>query len=361
MVPFTSSHVNPMMLAPVSGVSPTSPVIADSGTSVISVPARIANGSAVPRSTGAAKVWGPAGTAMTADAAKNVTPSTKPLRARVRRAAFTSAYLPPLAAVRQPRDAPHPYGTLDNALAKHKPRCMLSQRLSVGCRSRGGFVRGAATAWTSSRSLNDRDLRSASDAECCASVASRLMADGAGTSAVGVDGCPTGWVGIVLDDEREPAAVWAATITELAAQTPGVEAMAIDIPIGLPDHDERVADRDARKALGTRWQTVFLTPVRRAIEAATYEEANRIAREITGAGISRQAYALRKKILEVDDWIATAPCSVYEVHPELSFCHLADAPIAASKKTWAGAHERQRLLESAGIRLEGDLLSLIHI
>ena len=131
--------------------------------------------------------------------------------------------------------------------------------------------------------------------------------------------------------------------------------MAIDIPIGLPDHGTRAADLAARKALGKKWQTVFLTPVRTAIEAHNYDEANHLAREITDAGISRQAYALRKKILEVDRWISTASCAVYEVHPELSFAHLAGAPVTASKKTWAGAHERQRLLEEAGISLEGDL------
>ena len=172
---------------------------------------------------------------------------------------------------------------------------------------------------------------------------------------VGIDGCPTGWVGVVLEDGVAPSAVWAPTIAKLAAQTPDVKVIAIDIPIGLPDDETRPADIAARKALGKRWQTVFLTPVRHAIEAATYDEANRLAREINNAGISRQAYALQKKILEVDNWISTASCAVYEVHPELSFAHLAGTPVTASKKTWAGAHERQRLLEGAGIALEGDL------
>lgn len=142
---------------------------------------------------------------------------------------------------------------------------------------------------------------------------------------------------------------------ELAAQTPDVDVIAIDIPIGLPDHGTRGADLAARRALGKRWQTVFLTPIRPAIEAPTYPAANRIAKEINGAGISRQAYALKEKILEVDRWISTASCDVYEAHPELSFAHLAETPLTASKKTWAGAHERERLLDGAGIRLEGDL------
>ncbi len=181
------------------------------------------------------------------------------------------------------------------------------------------------------------------------------MTAGALTRVVGIDGCPTGWVGIVLQDAHTPSAVWAATIEELTAQTPDVDVIAIDIPIGLPDHETRGADLAARTVLGKRWQTVFLTPVRRAIEAPTYAAANRIAKEINTAGISRQAYALRKKILEVDRWISTAPCDVYEAHPELSSAHLAGTPVTASKKTWAGAHERERLLDGAGIMLEGDL------
>ena len=175
------------------------------------------------------------------------------------------------------------------------------------------------------------------------------------TRVVGIDGCPTGWVGIVLEDGVAPSAVWVTTIAEVAAQVPDVKVIATDIPIGLPDDETRPADLAARKALGKRWQTAFLTPVRAAIGAPTYDEANQLAREITDAGISRQAYALRKKILEVDRWISTTSCAVYEVHPELSFAHLAGAPVTAAKKTWAGAHERQRLLEEAAISLEGDL------
>jgi predicted RNase H-like nuclease len=38
-----------------------------------------------------------------------------------------------------------------------------------------------------------------------------------------------------------------------------------------------------------------------AVEAATYEEANRICRSLTGQGLSRQAWALAPKILDVLD------------------------------------------------------------
>jgi predicted RNase H-like nuclease len=39
----------------------------------------------------------------------------------------------------------------------------------------------------------------------------------------------------------------------------------------------------------------------------------------SGTGISQQAYALRTKILEVEEWLPTSTSPVWEVHPEVSF------------------------------------------
>jgi len=74
--------------------------------------------------------------------------------------------------------------------------------------------------------------------------------------------------------------------------------------------------------------------------------------QLTGAGISRQAFALSPKLLEVDAWMSRAPCPVYEVHPELSFALLLGAPAAAPKKSWAGMAERRRALDGAGLNLD---------
>ncbi len=73
------------------------------------------------------------------------------------------------------------------------------------------------------------------------------------------------------------------------------------------------------------------------------------ARGLTLRGISQQAYALGPKILEVERWLPSSPCPVYEVHPEVSFAVLLGEPARASKKTWAGMVERRRALEAAGI------------
>lgn len=172
---------------------------------------------------------------------------------------------------------------------------------------------------------------------------------------VGIDACPGGWVGIVLDDSTRTAAVFGRTVAELLDTAPPVALITIDIPIGLPDQAHRAADLAARKVIGPRWQSVFLTPVRAALTAPTYIEANAAARQHTGRGVSRQVYALRAKILEVDAWLDRAPAPVFEVHPEVCFATLASATLATRKKSWAGMEERRAMLHSAGIRLASDL------
>jgi predicted RNase H-like nuclease len=52
--------------------------------------------------------------------------------------------------------------------------------------------------------------------------------------------------------------------------------------------------------VGPRRASVFMTPVRAALEAARYAAAVRANREQAGEGISAQAYGLRPKILEVN-------------------------------------------------------------
>ena len=99
-----------------------------------------------------------------------------------------------------------------------------------------------------------------------------------------------------------------------------------------------------------------MTPVRAALLAETYAAGLAASRELTGMGISSQAYRLRAKILQVDRWRrGTLTCPVVEAHPELSFAAMAGAPLRDSKSTWAGAVRRRQLLADQGIDLDGDL------
>lgn len=171
-------------------------------------------------------------------------------------------------------------------------------------------------------------------------------------TAVGIDACKGGWVAIVLRDGPALDAHFISSIASLSHCVPDARVVAIDIPIGLPVRGHRQADRAAKAALGRRQNSVFMTPVRDALEAPTHSAATSIATEVTGIGVSQQAYALRSKIFEVEEWLLERPCTVYEVHPELSFMAMIGRPAGASKKTWLGMVERRAALASAGIALD---------
>jgi predicted RNase H-like nuclease len=96
-------------------------------------------------------------------------------------------------------------------------------------------------------------------------------------------------------------------------------------------------------------------PVREALLAADQATASAINRSRTGQGVSMQAFRLKPKVFQVEDWARDAPVRVVEVHPEVCFARLAGAPLTARKSTWAGAELRRALLAGAGIRLAGDL------
>ena len=177
---------------------------------------------------------------------------------------------------------------------------------------------------------------------------------------LGVDACRAGWAGIALAG-GEARAYFAPGIRELADRAAAdgpLQVIAIDIPIGLADAGRRGADVLARKELEGRWPSLFITPVRAAVEAAGYQAAAAENRRLAGEGLSRQAFALRAKILDVDQWLqagSPAPARVVEAHPELSFAAMAGAPLRSRKNTWAGAVQRRTLLAQAGIVLDGDL------
>lgn len=172
---------------------------------------------------------------------------------------------------------------------------------------------------------------------------------------LGVDACPAGWVGVVLDPSLRASVFVAADITgllELVREHHDVPVVAVDIPIGLPDSGGRLADAEARRALTGKASSVFSTPVRSAVEAATYAEAREANLAATGGrtSVSAQAYALRDKVLQVDAWVRGRPGAlVIEVHPEVSFARMAGAPVLARKKDADGVRARREALAAHGI------------
>ena len=178
------------------------------------------------------------------------------------------------------------------------------------------------------------------------------------TRVLGVDACRAGWVGVVWDGERAtPLAAGDIGSLVAAAELDGpVPVVAVDIPIGLPDTGRRQADVLARLEIGRLRSSVFMTPVRPALEADGHPSAVALNRELAGEGVSIQAFGLRTKVFEVERFVHSAARgdrTVLEAHPEVCFARMNGRPLTERKKTWAGAETRRALLAEQGLVLAG--------
>lgn len=160
--------------------------------------------------------------------------------------------------------------------------------------------------------------------------------------ALGVDAAgKRGWAGIVVDDDGFVAAHVAEDLAALieAAEAPGrVDAIGIDIPIGLVAGPKRTADVAARTYVGPRRSSVFPAPHPAVVHLTEYREVNEVLRSLGQPAVSQQAFGLFARIRE-----AAALASderLIEVFPEASFRAMGDAIVASSKKTWNGARDR---------------------
>jgi predicted RNase H-like nuclease len=163
----------------------------------------------------------------------------------------------------------------------------------------------------------------------------------------GVDGCAGGWVAVTLAPGSARVAV-AATLDGL----PLAGVTGIDMPLGLVAAGWRDADLLARRALGRRGVTVFAIPPRPVWARQSYAEAGQACRDLTGQGFSIQAWGLRRKIAEADEFRHRTAMPLYEVHPELAFAALnGGAPLTDSKHTRVGLGARRELLAKTGITL----------
>jgi predicted RNase H-like nuclease len=171
---------------------------------------------------------------------------------------------------------------------------------------------------------------------------------------LGVDGCKAGWVGALLSGTTYDVLVArdiAALVAEATRRAPGLTIVAIDIPIGLPDHGPRLTDRLARDQLPAgRKSSVFPTPSRAAVAHTTHPEVSAANRTALGVGLSVQAFHLVPKILDVDAFVRGGPpVTVLEAHPEVSFAELDPACVVPSKTTPAGRSAREAALRHAGL------------
>lgn len=165
--------------------------------------------------------------------------------------------------------------------------------------------------------------------------------------------CKSGWLGAVLDRSGHgtPHLVVRPTLEDLVAHLGDVTVVGVHLPIGLPDDSRREADLEVRRLLtGRASSAVVTTPVRDAVYAETYGEANTLSRERTGAGVAKEAFDLRRQIVEVDRWLRQdLPFTVVEVHPEAALAVMAGTPLASRRRTAEGSAERRETLAQAGV------------
>ena len=186
----------------------------------------------------------------------------------------------------------------------------------------------------------------------------------------GVDGCKAGWfvaiISATLSGRPRAPCVYrlkdvsiASTFAVVLSKTKGCKLVCIDIPIGLSDGDRsRQCDIAARRLLGgRRASSVFPTPIRPCLSTEDYERASRISFEHSGKKLTRQSFALLKKIRQVDDLMTPELQErVREIHPEVSFWVLnSKRPIQHNKKAAPGQDERHRLLQEIVVDMDGIL------
>jgi predicted RNase H-like nuclease len=167
---------------------------------------------------------------------------------------------------------------------------------------------------------------------------------------LGVDGCPGGWVGALVDPEGHVDwRFWTIDQTEQLLTT--ADTVAIDMPIGLPDGGRRSCDTQAREFLGTGRSSVFPVPTRSVLDVEDYADACALARARSEPAPSKQLWGLRPRIRRLDDAMTPdAQTRVVECHPEVAFLErLGTRP--ASKRSARGIGERIAALGVRGAEL----------
>jgi len=169
-------------------------------------------------------------------------------------------------------------------------------------------------------------------------------------AAIGVDGCPAGWVWIGRIEGRWQAGI-AEHLDDLAALLDGAVPALIDMPIGLVNSgpDERACDVAARALLRRpRASSVFRPPCRAALAAADYAGACAVNRRHTGVALSVQTWNILPKIRQLDNLLQRRPAlrgRLREAHPEVCLHALAGGRgMAHNKRTADGRRERRELL-----------------
>ena len=122
------------------------------------------------------------------------------------------------------------------------------------------------------------------------------------TCVIGIDGTSTGWIASIGSARNKclNTIKFSENLDRLLSGYPN-SVVVIDMPIELNKKNYlRQCDVLAKKYLGRNFQSsVFIPPLKRVLQCSTYQEANKLSKEITGKGLSKQSWHLKNKINEV--------------------------------------------------------------
>ncbi len=143
----------------------------------------------------------------------------------------------------------------------------------------------------------------------------------------GIDSCKAGWLLVSFDSKEGGEYRILRQNEELRGIFDEFDRIFIDIPIGLSDEEySRNCDERLRQKLGEEYrELVVIPPIRPALDAPTFVEANTRTYELTGRSFSLPAWSIITKIRFVDGCLRTSPElqeRVLESHPEFLFMNL---------------------------------------
>lgn len=164
----------------------------------------------------------------------------------------------------------------------------------------------------------------------------------------GIDGCRLGWILVTFDEGKEKYEIL-TTAEQLKTAFGEYDRIFIDMPIGLEEEEyTRECDALLRKELGGEYSSsVFTPPIRPALHAPSYVEANMISFDYTEKKLSLQAWNIVPKIILVDQLLREDKDfaeKVFESHPELLFQKLNGGMIFQKKNLKKGIRHRLELL-----------------
>lgn len=140
------------------------------------------------------------------------------------------------------------------------------------------------------------------------------------------------------------------TQEELREELNNYDRIFIDMPMGLEDEVyTRECDALLRKKLGAEYaSSVFSPPIRPALHAPSYVEANMQSFEYTEKKLTIQSWNITPKIKILDEFLTSDPDlrdKVFESHPELLFMNLNRGKIFQKKNTKRGLRHRLDLIK----------------